>query len=1006
MAFKFLQTLGADDIFISYSREDGEPYLKGMQAALSARGFSCFSDRLGTDAGEKPPDSLYEKVRSCKTLVLLGTPGAIDSPENITPELDEFAKVNGTARIICVSFDRGTQFAPFPQSWHAYAVGKARVRETPAALTTGAPSPDILENVADASNYMKSKDRLRRYRNSALAVLGALAVAIVVAAVIAVFMFRVANAAKLEADAATTRAETEKALAAQATKDAQEAQKAARKAQEDADAARTEADKQKAEADRQKAEASKQKELAERAAEDARVQTKLAEEATRKAQDAAREAKAAQEEAATQKTVADARRLANHSQVLLRQRPENVEQSLDEAIDAMRMSHGKNMHVLEADTALRDTLAMLPRLRKSHPYPSGSVVALSPDGLYFATQSENKLSVYEYGSKAEPKVIDCACTLVALSGGGAYAAAQTEEGLKMFDLKGGKPPRVLKLGDGVVGDKFALSPDGRYLALYLREGEDVDTHSAVQIYDAASGGLVKSFDALDIFANDIAFGPTGNLAVAGRHTTQVNGKFAGRVALWTLNPSDDAAAPELKADSFPAPDLIPLDSEVKAVAPGGSATFAADRVVWARAAGRVRYRPVGLLGYSSEEKRNETKTAIKHMALSPDGGTLTLAREIKADGDSPADEGDALDVWDATGREEQSRVFHEKEVVSVGFKEDGLVATMTDTPTNAEPARVFQATDGKEVEKIVYGPTGGDGDVKYVSGGDGRVVSAGGGVATVWDVWGRKKQAAAFGDALQNVEAATLSPGGKFLALAGKGVGEGGWLFVIYSSDGVAYKEWKRFANPSEPVEMMSLSEDGSRLATLHHYDTSYVRVWDTNTGGSVTPDALHFQREVETENFAAIPDMRLIALSPRGGFLMTTDRKRNRTWLLDLSKGRAAELTELPSLDGATVTSAAFSRDDRYLGLGADDLYLHVFDTRGREGVTEIALLQHTGKVTAVAFSDKLKYVATASSDPHSYRVHEEQSYPVRVWLLQPPDLIEEAERRQQLDEAKPGQQ
>src|ERR1700749_3782626 len=124
MALKFLQTLGADDVFISYSRDDGEPYLKGMQAALSARGFSCFSDRLGTEAGEKPPDSLFEKVRSCKTLVLLGTPCAIDSPENITPELDEFAKVNGTARIICVSFDRGTQFTPFPKSWHAYAVGK------------------------------------------------------------------------------------------------------------------------------------------------------------------------------------------------------------------------------------------------------------------------------------------------------------------------------------------------------------------------------------------------------------------------------------------------------------------------------------------------------------------------------------------------------------------------------------------------------------------------------------------------------------------------------------------------------------------------------------------------------------------------------------------------------------------------------------------------------------------------------------------------------------------
>lgn len=994
MAFKFLQALDADDIFISYSRDDGEPYLKGMQAALSARGFSCFTDRLGTDAGKLPPATLFRKIRACKTLVLLGTPGATASPENITPELKEFAVANGTSRIVCVSFDRGAKFADFPEGWNEYVLGKAREREPPEALTTGEPSRDIVDTVANASNYMKSKDRLRKYRNSALAALGVLVVAIAAAAVIAGFMFRRADAARLEAKAATEKADAETARAAKATEDAKAALKQAQDAQEEARV-------QKAEAERQKDEAAKQKDLADIATKDAREKTKLADAATRRAQDAAREAKRAQDEAATQKTVADARRLANHSQVLLRQRPENVEQSLEEAVDAMRMSRDKNMHVLEADTALRDTLAMLPRLRKRHPYPSDTVIALSPDGLYFATQSEGKLSVYEYGSKAEPKVIDCACTNVALSGGGAYAAAQTEEGLKMFDLKGGAPPHALKLGDGVAGDKFALSPDGKYIALYLREGEDVDTHSAVQIYDAANGVLVKSFPDLQIFANDIAFGPTGNLAVAGRHTTQVNGKFAGRVALWTLNPSDDDAAPELKADSFPNPELIPLDSEVKAVAPGGSSTFAADRVVWARTAGRVRYRPVGLLGYSSEEKRNETETSIKHMALGPGGGTLTLVREIKAVGDSTADEGDTLDVWDAAGREEQSRVFHEKEVVSVGFKSSGLVATMTGAPTEAEPARVFQATDGKEVEKIAYGPS--DGDVKYVSPGDGRLVSVGEGVATVWDVWGKKKQAAAFGGALQEVEAAALSPGGRFLALAGKG--EGGWQFVVYASDGDVYREWKRFSNPSDPVEMMSLSADGRRLAALHHYDVNHVSVWDTANGRSVTPEALHFQHEVETESFNSIPDMRMIALSPGGRFLMTTDRK-SHTWLLDLSEGGAAKMTPLPSLDGATVTSAAFSRDERYLGLGADDLYLHVFDTRGREGLTEIALLQHTGKVTAAAFSDDAKYVATASSDKHPYGVHEEQSYPVRVWLLQPLDLINEAEARQRSDEAESGQQ
>lgn len=59
------------------------------------------------------------------------------------------------------------------------------------------------------------------------------------------------------------------------------------------------------------------------------------------------------------------------------------------------------------------------------------------------------------------------------------------------------------------------------------------------------------------------------------------------------------------------------------------------------------------------------------------------------------------------------------------------------------------------------------------------------------------------------------------------------------------------------------------------------------------------------------------------------------------------------------------------------------------------VARLQHIGAVTAVAFSEDNRYVVTASSDPHSYGLDEEESYPLRVWLLQPADLMREATER-----------
>ena len=64
MAFDFLKSLDSDDIFISYSRDDGEAYLTGLDAALSNLGFSCFTDKRGTDANRLLPATLFQKDKA------------------------------------------------------------------------------------------------------------------------------------------------------------------------------------------------------------------------------------------------------------------------------------------------------------------------------------------------------------------------------------------------------------------------------------------------------------------------------------------------------------------------------------------------------------------------------------------------------------------------------------------------------------------------------------------------------------------------------------------------------------------------------------------------------------------------------------------------------------------------------------------------------------------------------------------------------------------------------
>ena len=85
-----LRLLSADDIFISYSRKDAATYALGLADALTKIGFSCFLDRLGTEAATELPPLLLKKLKGCAMLVVVGTDGAIDSSA-MEQEIAEFS---------------------------------------------------------------------------------------------------------------------------------------------------------------------------------------------------------------------------------------------------------------------------------------------------------------------------------------------------------------------------------------------------------------------------------------------------------------------------------------------------------------------------------------------------------------------------------------------------------------------------------------------------------------------------------------------------------------------------------------------------------------------------------------------------------------------------------------------------------------------------------------------------------------------------------------------------
>ena len=199
MWFTF-RTLAADDIFISYSRRDGNTYAAGLADELTQRGFSCFFDKLGTDADPNLPSSLRRKIRRCAMLVVIGSAGAGTSIF-VVQEVEEFTRAQGTARAVPVLFGEPNATG----LWQHSLVGIAPEIEDPRALETGNPSRAIVNRIEKSFQYARSKERLRRYTFGAATMLTLLVLASLVAGVVA--RNQLAQARKATADANAAKAE-------------------------------------------------------------------------------------------------------------------------------------------------------------------------------------------------------------------------------------------------------------------------------------------------------------------------------------------------------------------------------------------------------------------------------------------------------------------------------------------------------------------------------------------------------------------------------------------------------------------------------------------------------------------------------------------------------------------------------------------------------------------------------------------------------------------------------
>ncbi len=80
--------LFGDDVFISYSRNDGSDYAAALGEALTRLNLSCRLDQWDTEPGLEMPPRLVRAVRDSSLLVVIGSIGAAASPP-VKREIEE-----------------------------------------------------------------------------------------------------------------------------------------------------------------------------------------------------------------------------------------------------------------------------------------------------------------------------------------------------------------------------------------------------------------------------------------------------------------------------------------------------------------------------------------------------------------------------------------------------------------------------------------------------------------------------------------------------------------------------------------------------------------------------------------------------------------------------------------------------------------------------------------------------------------------------------------------------
>lgn len=153
--------LFADDIFLSYSRKDGNAYAAALARELTAKKYKVFFDHYGAPPGEELPKEVIAKALGAKMFVLIASDEALAS-RHVRTEVEVFVNKRHKQNkgvFQCINFGRFNE-----TEWVSNSKLNtiSYISEEAPSIQGNKPSQTVVNFISDSFVYNKSNYKLRR----------------------------------------------------------------------------------------------------------------------------------------------------------------------------------------------------------------------------------------------------------------------------------------------------------------------------------------------------------------------------------------------------------------------------------------------------------------------------------------------------------------------------------------------------------------------------------------------------------------------------------------------------------------------------------------------------------------------------------------------------------------------------------------------------------------------------------------------------------------------------